>query len=237
MIIRKILFLVFFVIFIFPLNTVLALDRLPTIRTKVVLPPLATNSPYKNGINDACGGCVSPMVCVGTTCGSSCGTPPTACEANQVCNSGSCVSDITSCFDGSSYTTCVNGETCGGNVILPYQGSTELRGLCTCSNGILNDNNNCGTCGSACTGPTAYCSFGQCINANLCGIGGCTGSNCANVSSIGTLCSDGNLYVGGNLEMSPSDITPMMWVDAKSYCALLGSGWSLPTQEIGRAHV
>jgi len=111
---------------------------------KINFPIMVKNSPYSHGIADSCGGCV---------------------VGQQACLSGSCVStaDAASCFNGSSYTTCGQG-TCGGTANLPYgQGNVTMTGICACSNGIINDNNNCGSCGNACSGSTAYCSFGQCV--------------------------------------------------------------------------
>lgn len=210
---------------------------------KVNLPIMVTNSPFLNGINDSCGGCVSPAVCQSGTCvtptnystdSTDCGAAQTTCGINQACMSGSCVltTDVTSCFNGSSYAACNRG-TCGGVANLPNggQGNKTMTGICACSNGIINDNNNCGSCGNACTGLTAYCSYGQCIDANLCGDGGCAGTNCANVTQMGQACSDGNIYAGGNLEISPTNLTGMTWTQANTACQNLGTGWSLPTEE------
>ena len=198
---------------------------------KVNPPIMATNSPWQYGTNDSCGGCVSPQICQSGTCvtptystdSADCGVSQTACGANQACLSGSCVSsiDAASCFNGSSYSTCGNG-TCG---------SSGYIGLCRCPSGNINDNNNCGSCGNACTGATAYCSYGQCIDANLCGDGGCAGTVCSGVSNIGGTCTDGNEYAGGDLEVSPTDLTGKSWAQATAYCASLGAGWSLPTVE------
>ena len=212
---------------------------------KINTPIMVTNSPYKNGINDSCGGCVSPQVCQSGTCATptnystdsaSCGVSQTACGTNQACLSGGCVSttDVTSCFNGSSYTTC-SGGSCGGYVSTYTQGNKWMTGLCACSSGIFNDNNNCGSCGNACTGSTAYCSYGQCVDANLCGDGGCAGTSCANATQIGQTCTDStsagkSIYAGGNLEVSPAD-NSCNWANAQSYCASLGAGWGLPTQE------
>ena len=201
--------------------------------------PMGTNSPYKNGINDSCGGCVSPLSCQsGTglcwsnfqTTTSACGASQSVCGANQACMSGSCVSTIdgTSCYPSG---TCTNGGTCGGTVAsFPNgQGSVTMTGICACSNGFLNDNNNCGSCAIVCTGSTAYCSFGRCIDANLCGNGGCLGSNCTNVTQIGKACSDTtiagtSIYAGGNLEVSPVDVLSQTWAGAQAYCTSLGAG-------------
>jgi len=156
--------------------------------------------------------------------------------------SGSCVSaaDAASCFNGTTTTTCGAG-TCGGTANLPYgQGIVVMNGICACSNGIINDNNNCGSCGNACSGATAYCSFGQCVDANLCGDGGCAGTNCAGATQIGSQCSDTtthgkSTYAGGDLELSAQDAQADNWAAAQAYCAGLNTGgvtgWALPTQE------
>jgi len=216
---------------------------------KVNLPIMVTNSPYSHGINDTCGGCVSPATCQNGTCvapsystdSADCGASQTACGSNQACISGSCVSatDAASCFNGTITTTCANG-TCGGTANLPGQGNLTMTGICACPNGIINDNNNCGSCGTVCSGSTAYCSFGQCVDANLCGDGGCAGTNCAGAIQIGSQCSDTTLYgkstyAGGNLELSAQDAQIDTWAAAVSYCAGLNTGgvtgWALPTQE------
>ncbi|MEI7998737.1 MAG: hypothetical protein WCH62_04450 [Candidatus Omnitrophota bacterium] len=180
--------------------------------------PMATNSKYPNGINDTCGGCVSPAVCGGSTCGAACGA--SVCVTNQACLSGSCIStlDLTSCYPTNN--GCPSTSTCGGG---------GWTGVCACSSGIYNDDSNCGACGNACTGLTAYCSYGFCIDANLCGHGGCTGTRCAGIN-IGSSCTDGNIYAGGNLEVSTGD-PPLYYADAVQYCQNLGAGWSLPTIE------
>lgn len=190
---------------------------------------MATNSPYPNGISDSCGGCVHPQVCQSGTCvtpthstdSSDCGASQVACGSNQVCISGSCVSsiDASNCYPSS---VCTSGGTCGSN---------GQYGMCACSSGIINDNNNCGGCGNACTGSTAYCSYGHCIDANLCGDGGCAGTVCSGVTNIGDTCSDGNEYAGGDLEVSPTDLTDQSLGQAMGYCASLGAGWSLPTAD------
>lgn len=186
---------------------------------------MGTNSPYANGINDSCGGCVSPQVCVGTTCvtptdystdSSACGASQTACGSNQTCISGSCVSTTTdgaSCYPNN--TACSNGGSC-------------MAGLCLCSGGFIGDSHDCGACGNACS-QGQMCSYGNCIDNNLCSDGGCAGTACAGMS-IGGTCTDGYEYAGGNLEMTSTDLTGQTWAQATAYCASLGAGWSLPTE-------
>ena len=150
--------------------------------------PLATNSPYKEGVPNServCdGGCSGGQNCCSSTCvtlssnSSHCGACGNSCGGNTCCSSV-CVStstDTSNC--GSCGNACAGGEDCCSGGCADLQSSIENCGCCgnsckgtgsspeCCSGGCVDldvDDNNCGGCGNACnTGKGESCTKGSC---------------------------------------------------------------------------
>ncbi len=162
---------------------------------------LETNSPYKNGINDTCGGCSGGSSCCSSSCtnvltdNNNCGTCATVCTNGRTCQAGACACSAGVFNDNNNCGTC--GVVCGSN-------STCSGGACACDSGyndcagtcrdLQADNNNCGSCGNVCGGSDT-CSAGSCTSScaalpitSACAVGGdCCSGTCDVVDTCGDL--------------------------------------------------
>ncbi len=146
--------------------------------------PLATNSPFKDGVNPVCGTCTGGTIC----CGSSC---------------ADITSDANNC--GGCGTVCGDGRPCVGGVCGCTPAETDCSGACVYPD---SDINNCGSCGNVCGGENPACCWGSCTdlatdpnNCGGCGNGCsyCSGGGCVdidwdvnNCGGIGNVCGGEN---------------------------------------------
>lgn len=142
-----------------------------------------------------------------------CGSCGHACEANQACENGVC---ITSCdpgqlaCDGGCFDPSSNNSHCGSCDNECNGGSSCQAGACECPGALTLcgdacvdtkvDNQNCGVCGTGCTGGTT-CVNGSCTcpsGEESCS-GQCTDTNDdpQNCGSCGTICSSPEVCSSG----------------------------------------
>ena len=125
--------------------------------------PLLTNSPYMNGINDACGGCSGGKTCVDGNCvnpGVANGSP---CTQGSDCQSGHCDSIVAHvCTDGANGAYCAHGSDCQS-------------GFCSEGAGqICTDGSNNSACQYSADCQSGYCSGWPSYHCT----DGSNGSNC-----------------------------------------------------------
>lgn len=164
-------------------------------------------------VTDAGSSCSAPQTQCGASCvdtktdTSNCGGCGKACVAGQVCSAGTCAlacaGGATKC-DGSCVDTkvdpnncgacgtkcgpglvCSNGQcglTCNGDLTKCDSGGDAGVGQAICAN-VKSDNNNCGQCGTTCTG-NKRCLSGACVDSCTTAAdcpssaGGCSAGKC-----------------------------------------------------------